>query len=250
MDTLVTLALLAAAPWVGALIAAGARLWDEDAPATPAAPAAGGRAVRAAFAPPFLGWRTGRPAWRRPAAELGALGVAAWAAAASPGEDYALYLTASCVLGWLLLALAVVDAHVWRLPDPLTGTLAAAGVVATLALFPERLAGHVIGAAAGYGALWGLAAAYERLRGRPGLGLGDAKLLGAVGFWIGWRGLPLAAAGAAAVALGAVLAWALVQRLQRRGPAVDAQTALPFGPFLAAGAWLAWWWTEAVAPPL
>lgn len=248
MDTALTLALVAAAPWLGGLAAAIARVWDEDASDGPAADGAWVR-VRSAWAPPFVRWRMHAPVWRRPVFELGAVAVAVWTAAAAPMEAYVAHVIAGCVLGWLLLWLAAVDAAVWRLPDPLTAVLALAGFVTTAVLMPDRLRDHAIGAVLGYGVLRGLAAVYERARGRPGLGLGDAKLLGAIGAWLGWRGLPLVAVCASAMALLALLSWGLLQRARGAEAAIDGQTAAPFGPFLAAGCWLTWWWAVAMGPP-
>ena len=75
---------------------------------------------------------------------------------------------------------------------------------------------------------------YSRLRGRDGLGLGDAKLFAASGAWLGLEGLPavlLVACGAAIVAL-------LVDGLAIAG--LSATTRIPFGPFLAFGTWIVW----------
>ena len=75
---------------------------------------------------------------------------------------------------------------------------------------------------------------YSRVRGRDGLGLGDAKLFAASGAWLGLEGLPavlLVACGAAIVAL-LVMAW--------RSQALSATTRIPFGPFLAFGTWIVW----------
>ncbi len=97
---------------------------------------------------------------------------------------------------------------------------------------PETLTARAVGAACGYTGFALLAWAYRRLRGREGLGLGDAKLLAAGGAWLGAALLPdvlLAAAGTA-------ILWAL-----RRGP-VDPAARVPFGPFLGAGIWVIWLW--------
>ena len=71
---------------------------------------------------------------------------------------------------------------------------------------------------------------YRRLRGREGMGLGDAKLLGAAGAWVGWQGL----AGVLLIAAVTGLATAVVLRR------TSLSDALPFGPFLALGIWLTW----------
>src|SRR5690606_22339951 len=82
------------------------------------------------------------------------------------------------------------------------------------------------GAALGYGVLFALAWSYRLLRGRQGLGLGDAKLLSAIGAWMGWQALPLVLL----LASGAALFWALTERL--RGRSVERGTRLPLGTFL------------------
>src|SRR5579883_1963829 len=66
---------------------------------------------------------------------LAAVGVAAWAALSASGA----LLWASCVLGWLLLALAVIDLRHLLLPDALTLPLMLAGVMASYSLAPDRL---------------------------------------------------------------------------------------------------------------
>ena len=78
------------------------------------------------------------------------------------------------------------------------------------------------------------ATVYERLRSRPGLGLGDAKLLAAAGAWLGLEALPsvlLVATGTALFCVGmAVLL----------GKRITATSRIPFGPFLATAFWIVW----------
>jgi leader peptidase (prepilin peptidase)/N-methyltransferase len=162
--------------------------------------------------------------------ELGALGVAVWAALVTAGW----VLAASCVLGWLLLALAVTDWRSYTLPDPLNAALAICGLIAAFAIDRASLPDHIIGMAAGFAAFVALAFVYRRVRGRDGLGLGDAKLLGALGAWVSWQGLPSVVLFAAIIGL----AVALVQSL--RGRALTATTRIAFGAFLALGGWLVW----------
>ncbi|WP_030678059.1 prepilin peptidase [Streptomyces cellulosae] len=140
---------------------------------------------------------------------------------------------------WLLLApvgvlLAAVDFRVRRLPDVLTLPLAAAALLllGLVTLVPEH-GGHWPSAAlgalalgAGYYVLWFV---------NPGgMGFGDVKLAlgaGAVLGWYGWGTLLLGTF--AGFLLGALYGGALVVagRAGRR-------TAVPFGPFLIAGAYL------------
>ena len=76
----------------------------------------------------------------------------------------------TALFAWQLLLIAVVDAEHFWLPDRLTFPLAATGLIAAAALDERRLVDSVIGAAVGFAALWLLARAYRRLRGREGLG--------------------------------------------------------------------------------
>ena len=133
--------------------------------------------------------------------------------------------------GWVLLGLAWIDAEWMILPDVLTLPLLLAGLAAVWWLDGEELADRAAAAGLGWLALWVVATVYRRVRGRDGLGEGDAKLLGAIGAWVGLAGMADVLLGAALTGL----AWAGVLRL--RGQTMSATTALPFGPFLALAGW-------------
>jgi leader peptidase (prepilin peptidase)/N-methyltransferase len=163
-----------------------------------------------------------------PAVELAALAVAASAVLAG-ARGAALW--AGCGLGWTLLALAWIDWEHMRLPDMLTLPLIVAGLLVTVLLDPEDTTGHAAAAAAGYLAFRLLAALYQRLRRREGLGQGDAKLLAAAGAWVGLEGLPRV------VVAGALISIAIAALRSGR---MSAATAVPFGPGLALGCWAVW----------
>jgi leader peptidase (prepilin peptidase)/N-methyltransferase len=100
------------------------------------------------------------------------------------------WLLASAALALALPALSAVDLRDYRLPDVLTLPLAAAGVLPSWWLglaSPWRAIGSAV---IGFALLTGVAMLYSRVRGRDGLGLGDAKLFGASGAWLGLEGLP------------------------------------------------------------
>jgi leader peptidase (prepilin peptidase)/N-methyltransferase len=138
-----------------------------------------------------------------------------------------------CLLGWCLLALAWIDWDWLLLPDLLTLPLVLVGLAATWARDPSDVTDHAIAAAAGYAALQLLALGYRRLRGREGIGAGDAKLLAAIGAWTGLAALPWVIMGGALA--GLVLAGVLLLR----GQDVGGGTALPFGTCLALAGWAA-----------
>ena len=150
-----------------------------------------------------------------------AIGAAGFALAAGP-----LAAVGWCLLGWCLLALAVLDARHFWLPDALTLPLAFLGLTLGAYVTGVSMTDRWIGAAIGYGVLMALALGYRAMRGRDGLGLGDAKLLGAIGAWAGWHALPLVLL----VASTGGLLWALVMAIG--GRAVGHETRLPLGTFL------------------
>lgn len=173
---------------------------------------------------PIGGWQL--------ACELGgaAIAVVAWGWA---GERQAL---AAMLLGWQLMLLALLDLrHMW-LPRVLTIVLALTGLGVACARWwsgegAAALAVAVGGGALGYGLLALVAAGYRRVRGREGIGGGDAPLLGAIGLWVGPVGVVEVLLGASIAGLAAAAAMAA------GGRRLAADTALPLGTCLAVAAW-------------
>lgn len=166
-----------------------------------------------------------------PAVEIAATLVALGPAWFGPDPAWA---WAGCALGWSLLALAWIDWDHFRLPDALTLPLVVAGLVATWLLDRTAIADHAMAAIVGYAGLRLLNAGYRRLRGREGLGAGDAKLFAACGAWVGLAALPDVLLLAALTGLGlAALLWLGGRRLSRT-------MRLPFGTCLALALWLVW----------
>jgi len=121
-------------------------------------------------------------------------------------------------LAWSLVSLAAIDLAAYRLPDALTLPLLAGGLLVALVLPGRPILEHVAGAAVGWGALAGVAWAFRRWRGVEGMGLGDAKLFGAAGAWLGWAALP----SVMLIACLAAFIWVGLRVLRRgRGAARD-----------------------------
>jgi leader peptidase (prepilin peptidase)/N-methyltransferase len=169
-------------------------------------------------------------ATRSPAFLMGAIIVAGWSIVSLP---YPL-----CFVGFgfggVLLSLAWIDQKSLLLPDLLTLPLGLAGLAVSFTVNPARFSDQVIGLIAGFAGMALLAWLYRIVRRREGLGGGDAKLLGALGAWVGWQGLPTVLMLAALTGLFAVG----IQRL--RGRPLHSDRPLPFGPWLCLGGWLVW----------
>lgn len=85
----------------------------------------------------------------------------------------------------------------------------------------------------GFGSFFVMAWTYEKWKGIEGLGLGDVKMMGWIGAWLGLYSVPF-------VILSASLTGLAVGILAMRRSKDGLQTAIPFGPFLAVGAYVAW----------
>ncbi len=169
--------------------------------------------------------------WLYPGLEVGAALMVVWAVTAGVGGGM---FWATCVLGWVLLALAVMDLREMILADALTLPLIAVGLGAIAVWTPEALIWHVAASTAGFVSMVGIAIAYRTLRGREGLGLGDAKLMAAAGAWTGLTGI------GTVLFYGSMLTLAAVVVLRGAGKEIGADSPIPFGAGLAAGFWLTW----------
>ncbi|HEX2257273.1 MAG TPA: A24 family peptidase [Afifellaceae bacterium] len=145
----------------------------------------------------------------------------------------------------VLLAISIVDLREMRIPDWANAALAFGGLLfVVLELSSMEVRSHIVAAAFMAAGAWTVRAAYAKLRGRPGLGLGDVKMLGAATLWVGPFGAPTLVLVAALSGLTTALVWhGILSARAARGHAVGAMTAatrIPFGPHLAIGAAFTW----------
>ncbi len=149
---------------------------------------------------------------------------------------------------WFLLVLSVIDLDHLRLPNALVGVLASIGAACAIAsevtgvplspllvsadsgVLAHPLAASALGAVLGAGLSGGIAFTYGVLRGKRGLGMGDVKLLGALGIFLGPYVL-------LALFFASILG-AVVGLIAARGGRLS-EARIPFGPWLAAGGMLA-----------
>ena len=125
-----------------------------------------------------------------------ALAIAELVAAQVTRESTVLHAAAiflsDLALALALVAAAFIDLSHMFLPDVITIGGALFGL-ATPALRDLTWLDALLGAAVGFGGIWfPFVLAYQALRGRPGMGLGDAKLVMLAGAWFGWPGAAFA----------------------------------------------------------
>ncbi len=161
--------------------------------------------------------------WRYPIVEL-FTGLLSLAAAMTFGPTW--MLLGALLLIWASIALTGIDIDTQLLPDSITLPLLWLGLLFNIYEVFTTLEAAVIGAAAGYLALWSVYWLFKLTTGKEGMGYGDFKLLAALGAWFGWQALPLiiilSSFVGAAIGIGLVVA-------QRQGREVP----MPFGPYLA-----------------
>jgi leader peptidase (prepilin peptidase)/N-methyltransferase len=146
-----------------------------------------------------------------------------------------LVLVAFLYLASISIALALIDLDVHRLPDVIVLPAYAAGgalltAAALLGGHPASLLTAAIGAVAFVVVYFVMAMVYP-----GGMGMGDVKLAGVLGLFLGFLGWPQLAVGFfAAFLLGGLFAVVLLvaRRVKRRD-------GIPFGPWMLLGAWVA-----------
>jgi leader peptidase (prepilin peptidase)/N-methyltransferase len=145
-----------------------------------------------------------------------------------------------------LVPVAMIDADTQLIPDSIVLPLMWLGLAMslfhpmpgsnTLFISPTDA---IIGAMAGYLALWSIFWLFKLITGKDGMGYGDFKLLAALGAWLGWQQLPMIIMMSAVV--GAVIN---VTMIVARGR--DRSIPIPFGPYLAAAGWITMLWGETI----
>ena len=139
---------------------------------------------------------------------------------------------ATLLFAYLLIAMTFIDADTQLLPDDLTLSLLWCGLLINVGGTFVPLTDAVIGAAAGYLALWSIYWLFKLVTGKEGMGYGDFKLLAALGAWLGWKMLPVIILFSSLVGALAGIALIVFTRRGRDNP-------IPFGPYLAAAGLLA-----------
>jgi len=128
----------------------------------------------------------------------------------------------------LLVPVAAIDLEHRIIPNALVGPAAVIALVVAAVLLSDSLPERLIAGAAAGGFLLMAALAYP-----AGMGMGDVKLAGVMGLFLGRAVGP---AMLLALVAGTVIGVAI---MARRGVAEGRKTAVPFGPFLVLGSLVA-----------
>ena len=126
-----------------------------------------------------------------------------------------------------------IDLNHFIIPNSLTFPLMIIGFAKSFApnldsnLFPIYL-NSLIGGIMGYLVIWLIILSYKKFKNKEGMGLGDAKLLSAIGFWFGWICIPFI------IFISSVVALLIVTpSLIKKSKTMSSQ--IPFGPYIIIG---------------
>lgn len=141
-----------------------------------------------------------------------------------------------------LIAVIFIDIEFRIIPDRFSLGNWLIALVASVALGSPHWIDALLGGLLGFGIFYLLAWFYERFRKMEGLGMGDVKMMGWLGAWLGFESVPI-------VVLGASLMGIAIGLIMMRKSKDGWQTALPFGPFLALSAGVAWFLAQMTGAP-
>jgi leader peptidase (prepilin peptidase)/N-methyltransferase len=143
-------------------------------------------------------------------------------------------LVLGLVLCFVLVVITLTDLDLRIIPNKVVLAGSVVAVVISAIWMPETLDTRLISAAIAGGIMFLVAFAYPR-----GMGMGDAKLVGMMGLFIGRAIAPAALIG---FLLGALVGLAMIAR---QGSAAR-KSKIPFGPFLAIGGVIGLWFGDDI----
>ena len=137
------------------------------------------------------------------------------------------------ILSVFFIIIFFIDLKHFIIPNSLTFPLMFIGFIKSFDpnldnfLFPNYI-NSLIGGVIGYLIIWLIIFVYKKVRNKEGMGLGDAKLLSAIGFWFGWVSIPFVLFLSSIIALGFSLP-SLVNKSK------NLSSQIPFGPYIVLG---------------
>ena len=136
------------------------------------------------------------------------------------------------ILSLSFLIIFFIDFKHYIIPNVLTFSMMFLGFIKSFfpslnPMFPNYV-NSLIGGIFGYGIIWSIIFFYKQIRKKEGMGLGDAKLLSAIGFWFGWFSIPFVIFLSSIIALLSV-APSLINKSKKFS------SQIPFGPYIILG---------------
>ena len=136
------------------------------------------------------------------------------------------------ILSLSFLIIFFIDFKHYIIPNVLTFSMMSLGFIKSFlpnlhTMFPNYI-NSLIGGIFGYGIIWSIIFFYKQIRKKEGMGLGDAKLLSAIGFWFGWFSIPFVIFLSSIIALLSV-APSLINKSKKFS------SQIPFGPYIILG---------------
>jgi leader peptidase (prepilin peptidase) / N-methyltransferase len=128
-----------------------------------------------------------------------------------------------------MVVITFIDLEHQIIPDVISLPGIVAGFIISFFIPQLGWLNSIIGIVAGGGSLWLVAWLYELLTKKEGMGGGDIKLLAMMGAFLGWKAIPFIIFVSSLT--GSVIG-VTVMLIGKK----DSKLAIPFGPFLAAGA--------------
>ena len=136
------------------------------------------------------------------------------------------------ILSLSFLIIFFIDFKHYIIPNVLTFSMMSLGFIKSFLpnlhpMFPNYI-NSLIGGIFGYGIIWSIIFFYKQIRKKEGMGLGDAKLLSAIGFWFGWFSIPFVIFLSSIIALLSVTP-SLINKSKKFS------SQIPFGPYIILG---------------
>ena len=144
-----------------------------------------------------------------------------------------------CILFSALLIVTGTDLTHWMIPNVVTLPGIVLGLVGAATVLPITLIDAIFGAVTGAGILWLLAKISPYFFGKEGMGLGDVKLLGMIGAFLGWKPVLLT------IMIGSLAGSIIGVSLIAFGW-MKRDDYIPFGPYLVFGALVSMFFAQPV----
>ena len=149
-----------------------------------------------------------------------------------------------CIIFLILLIIFFIDLKHYIIPDSLNFSLILIGIIKNfttqdLLKFNYNLPDSLFGGALGYLTIWLIIFIYKRIRNKEAMGLGDAKLLSAFGFLLGFQSVLPIVFIASISGLIYVLPSLIINKK-------NLQNIIPFGPFIIISGIIYYFYAESI----